>query len=194
MADNATASPSTAPPVDPWSMTPQEASEQLAAMQAAYDAQSAPQVPSAEAVQDARDAEIRLAKLTSDPAWVRKYTQGSIPERREYEALTSQIAAGVDETGSVAVGEVETLVGDRAVPRAAMIDTINDLLATGIPEEGVVRTLNADFSEDDILWAQNELDKAMATPAWRDALLAGDPTAKHEFTAWCAVVAAGRVA
>jgi hypothetical protein len=104
------------------------------------------------------------------------------------------IAAGVDETGSTVVGQVETLVGDNAVRRSDMIGAIEDLSKAGIPDEGIIRTLNADFSEDDIEWAQRELDKAMATPSWRDALLAGDPTAKHEFTALCAVVAAGRAA
>jgi hypothetical protein len=176
-------------------MTPEQATAYLDQKAAQYAAQQTARVPTAEEVGDAHIAELRLAKLSTDQAWLRRYAAGSIPERREYEALIQAIAAGIDETtDSVVVGEVETVVGDNAVRRQDMISTIEDLSRVGIPDEGIIRTLNADFSDDDIEWAQRELDRAMATPSWRDALLAGDPTAKHEFTALCAVVSAGKAA
>jgi hypothetical protein len=54
--------------------------------------------------------------------------------------------------------------------------------------------LTGDFSEADIEWAQGWLDKGMATREWTDALLRGDPTVLHEWTALCAIVSAGKSA
>jgi len=56
----------------------------------------------------------------------------------------------------------------------------------------VVRTLTGNFSPEDIEWAQGWLDRGMATKEWTDALLRGDPTVLHEWTALCAVVSAGK--
>jgi hypothetical protein len=194
MADEA-ASPSTGAPstaVDPWSMTPQQASEQLAAMQAAYDAKSAPPVPTADQVESADDAAQRLARLTADETWMRKYAQGSRAERLEYERLTQMIAAGADETGmSVRVGDVE-VVEEGGLRRADLFGTLSDLNKVGIPLEGLERILDGNFSDEDIAWAERELDRGLATKEWTDALLRGDPTVRHEFTALCAVVSAGK--
>jgi hypothetical protein len=73
-----------------------------------------------------------------------------------------------------------------------MIGMIDHLSKVGIPEEGIVRTLTGNFSNEDIEWAQGLLDKSMATKEWADALLRGDPTVLHEWTALCAVVSAGK--
>jgi hypothetical protein len=173
-------------------MTPAQATAYLDQKSAQFEAQSAPQPPSAEQIEDARDAEVRLAKLTCDPVWVRKFTEGSRAERAEYERLTSLIAAGANETGSAVVGDVEVVEGPHGVRRQDLIGTIEDLSKIGIPDEGIIRTLNADFSDEDIEWAQRELDRGLATKEWTDALLRGDPTVLHEFTALCAVVSAGK--
>jgi hypothetical protein len=188
MADDATGAAPTTATVDPWSMTPTQASAALDQKSAQFAAQSVAPVPSAEQVQDADDAAHRLAALTADRDWLAKFTRGSIAERQEYEALTEAIKAGVDETGSIRVGEVETVVGPHGVRRQDLISTIEHLSKVGIPEQGVVRTLTGDFSDEDVEWAQAELDKAMATKEWTDALLRGDPTALHAWTALCAVV------
>jgi hypothetical protein len=57
-----------------------------------------------------------------------------------------------------------------------------------------MRTLTGDFSDNDVAWAQGELDRAMATKEWTAALLAGDPTVLHEWTAWCAIVSSRKAA
>jgi hypothetical protein len=172
-------------------MTPEQASAALAQK----SEQFAAQVPSAEAVQDLRDAELRLAALTADPDWVRRFQQGSIAEREEYERLTQTIAAAAGEDGlSVHVGQVETVEGPHGVRRQDMIAAIEHLSKVGIPEEGVVAALTGDFPQQDIEWAQGVLEKGMATPEWRQALLNGDPTVLHEWTALCAVVSAGKAA
>jgi hypothetical protein len=173
-------------------MTPAQAGEALAQRSAQFAAQQTAPVSTPEQVQDAHDAELRLAKLTCDPIWMRKFTQGSRAERLEYEQLTQAIAAGADD-GHIRVGDVETTM-EGGVRRQDLIGAIEDLSKIGIPEEGIIRTLTADFSDEDIEWAQRELDRGMATKEWTDALLRGDPTVLHEFTALCAVVAAGKAA
>jgi hypothetical protein len=176
--------------VDPWSMTPAQANEALAQRSARFDAA---QASIAEAAQDGRDAEVRLAKLTSDPDWVRKFHAGSRAERAEYQQLTETIAAVTAEDGtSVHVGQVETVEGPYGVRRQDVIGVINDLGKIGIPEEGIIKTLTGNFSPEDIDAAQTELDRLIATPTWRERLLAGDPECRHAFTAWCAVISAGK--
>jgi hypothetical protein len=94
---NDIAGPSATADVDVWSMTPQRATEVLAQRSAQFDAARA---ASAEAVRDASDAEWRLAQLTSDPSWVKRFMSGSVAERAEYQQLTETVAAAADETGT----------------------------------------------------------------------------------------------
>ena len=193
-SSNVPAAPSATANPDPWSMTPEQATAYLDQKSAQYDAQQSAPVPTAEQVDDAYLAELRLAKLSADPIWARKVAEGARAERAEYAALVETIAAGVDELGGTVVGQVETVVGDNAVRRSDMISTIEDLSRIGIPDEGIIRILNADFSDNDIEWAQRELDRGLATKEWTDALLRGDPTCLHEFRALCGVIAAGKAA
>jgi hypothetical protein len=163
-------------------MTPEQATEWLDNRAAAYAAR-------AEAAQDRTDAENRLARLASDPDFLRRYGRGEPAARREYEALTQEIAAG-EELGSISVG-VETL-GEFGVRRADLISEIDRLSRLGIPEEGVVKAITGDFTSEDIAWAEAELDKCLATREWVDGLLRGDPRILHERTALCAVISAGK--
>jgi hypothetical protein len=174
-------------PNDPWAKTPEQATARLDQMSAEYAAREAP-APTAEQIQDARDAETLLASRIRDDAWMRRYQNGSPRERAEYQQLQQAIADGADQTGQARVGEVETTVGPHGVRRADLIGWIDRMSKVGIPEEGIIRTLNGDFSDEDVEWAQGELDRLMATPEWRTALLSGDPTALHQWTAWCAVI------
>jgi hypothetical protein len=178
-------------------MTAEQATQQLAVMQAAYDAKSAPQLPSAEQIESAEsayDAEVRLARLTADESWMRRYAAGSRAERAEYEQLTRMIAAGADETGmSVRVGDVETL-REGEIRRADLFGVLSDMNKAGVALEGLERFLDGNFSDEDIEFAQRELDRLTATPAWRDALLAGDPQCRHELVAWSAVISSGKAA
>jgi hypothetical protein len=177
---------------DAWSLSPSEAGEVLAERSADF---AAP-VPTAEQVQDAYDARLRLTSLTNDPAWAKRFMEGSIPERREFEALTQTIA-NADEAGAESVvgsPPIETTIGSESIRRQDWVAEIAHLSKVGIPEAGIVRTLTGDFSEADIEWAQGWLDKGMATKEWTDALLRGDPTVLHEWTALCAVVSAGKSA
>jgi hypothetical protein len=175
-----------------WAMTPVQATQWLDNRAAEYAAARA-----AEAAQFKTNAEIKLAALTSDPTWIRKFTQGSIAERREYQQLTQEIAAAAAEVGtSVNVGPVEVVDGVsdvHGIRERDMIDAIEDLSKIGIPDAGIIATLTTGFSDEDVAWAQRELDKCLATKEWTDGLLRKDPQVMHEWTALCAVAGSRRI-
>jgi hypothetical protein len=174
-------------------MTPAEAGQWLEQKTAEYAARRTAPVPSREQVEDAHTAEVRLAALLADPNFARRFSEGGAAERRELEELQEIIAAAADETGmSVRVGDAEVIEGPHGIRRSDLFGALSDLNKVGIPEAGLERILDGNFSEEDQMWAQRELDRAMATPEWTAALLRGDPVAKHEFTAWCAVISAGK--
>jgi hypothetical protein len=174
-------------------MTKEQATQWLDNRAAEFAARGTAPVPSREQVQDAHTAEVRLAALLADPNFARRYSEGGVAERREYEELKQIIAAGADETGmSVRVGDAEVVEGPHGIRRSDLFGALSDLEKVGITVAGLERILDGNFSEEDQMWAQRELDRATATPEWTAALLRGDPTAKHEFTAWCAVISAGK--
>jgi hypothetical protein len=96
---------SAADAVDPWSMSPQQATAWLDQRTQQYAAE---QAALAEAAQGKTDAEIKLSRLAKDPDFLRRYGQGESAARRELEALTQEIAAA-DEVGSVNVGPAEVV-------------------------------------------------------------------------------------
>jgi hypothetical protein len=170
-------------------MTPAEATTWLDNRAAEFSAQRAAE---AEAAQGKTDAEIQLSRLTKDQGFLRRYAQGEPSARRELATLQAEIAAAADAAGtSVNVGPVE-VVGEFGVRRQDLFSEIDRLSKLGIPDEGIIRTVNGDFSEEDIAWAQAELDKCLATKEWVDGLLRADPKILHERTALCAVIAAGK--
>jgi hypothetical protein len=170
-----------------WDLSPSEAGEVLSQRSADFAAQ----VPTT--AQDAHDARLILAAKTSDPNWARAFMSGSRAEREEFEALTQTIANEVDASG-VVQAPIETTFGDQGIRRQDLIGAISHLGKVGIPPEGIAHIIAGDFPAEDIEWGQRELDRAMATPEWTDALLRGDPVATHEWTAWCALIAAGKAA
>jgi hypothetical protein len=175
---------------DSWNLSPSEAGAVLAERATDF---AAP-VPSAERIQDAYDARLRLTALTNDPAWAKRFMEGSIPERLEFEALTQAIADESQAQGdSFVQAPIELTVGDQSTRRQDLIAEINHLAKVGIPSEGIERILLGDFSAQDVEWAQGLLDKGMATKEWTDALMRGDPVIVHEWTALCAVVSAGKL-
>jgi hypothetical protein len=182
MADETTGA---SPTADPWQMSPAEASAALDQNSAKFDAQA-----SAEALQDRSDAEIELSRKLSDRDWVKAFQRGSAREQEEYARLTAAITAAAEQDGtSVLVGQVET-IPEGGVRRRDMISMIDHLSRVGLEEQGIIRTLMADFSDDDIEWAQRELDRGMATKEWADRLLSGDPEILHQWTAYCCILAA----
>jgi hypothetical protein len=190
MADDVTgAAPAADVPTDPWQMSPAQADKELALRTARFDAA---QASALEAAQDGRDAEIELSRKLADRDWVGRFQRGSRVEQEDYARLTAAITTAADQDGtSVLVGAVET-VPEGAVRRRDLIGTISDLARIGIAPEGIERTLVGDFSPEDAEWAQHQLDKSTGTKQWVDALLSGDPQARHEFVAYCCILSGAR--
>jgi hypothetical protein len=188
MADETTAaSPNADVPADPWQMSPQQADKALAARGARFDAA---QAASLEALRAGSDSEIELSRKLADRDWVRAFQRGSRVEQEDYARLTAAIATAADQDGtSILVGPAE-VVPEGSVRRRDMISMIDHLSKIGLPEQGVVRALTGDFSDEDIEWAQRELDRGMATKEWADRLLSGDPEILHQWTAYCCILAA----
>jgi hypothetical protein len=146
--------------------------------------------------QDAHDARTRLASLLADGNFARRYSEGGLAERREVAELQQIIAAGADETGMSIDAGVEIVDGasdPHAVRRSDLFDSLHDLSKLGVTLEGLERFLDGSWSDEDVEFAQRELDRLTATPAWREALLAGDPTARHEQRAWSLVAGSRRI-
>jgi hypothetical protein len=156
-----------------------------------------PPAPTAEQVaagQDAYDAEIRLASLLADPNFARRYSEGGIAERREIEELKQTIAAGGDASVRIGDAEVVDAVSDpRAMRRHELFGALTDLNRAGIPLEGIGKILDGNWSDNDVEFAANELDRLRNDPVWQKALLAGDRTARHELRAWSAVAGSRKV-
>jgi hypothetical protein len=147
-------------------------------------------------VEDAHTAEIRLAALLADPNFARRFSEGGMAERREIAELQQIIADGADETGmSVRVGDAEVIdaVSDpHGIRRHELFGELSDLNKLGIPMAGIERMLDGDWSDEDVEFAERELDRLKNDPAWRQALLAGDRTARHEQRAWSIIAGSRR--
>jgi hypothetical protein len=175
---------------DAFGLSSAEAGQVLAERSADF----ATPVPTAEQVQDAHDARVRLAALVNNETWARNFMNGSIPERQEFEALTQAIASEGEAGGyNVEASSIEVTVGDQ-VRRQDVIAEIGHLSKVGIPAEGIERILTGDFPLGSVEEAQALLDKGMATKEWREALLAGDPETVHSWTVYCAIVSSGKAA
>jgi hypothetical protein len=152
-----------------------------------------PPPPTLEQCRDGRDAQIRLSVLTSDKDWIARFLAGGFAEKAEFHTLTEMVAAAADEGGFIKVGEVETVMGDFGVARRDLIDSIADLGKTGIPPEGIERIVVGNWSDEDVAFARSELARLTATPSWREALVSGDPEARHQMRAWSAIIGSRRV-
>jgi hypothetical protein len=166
---------------DIWSLTPEEAGQVLAERAADF----APQPLTAEQVQDATDARIRLSQLTNDPAWAKRFMEGNPAERREFEALTAMIANAADETTPFVQAPAETTLGDQSARRQDLISVISHHGKLGLPVENIEKTLTGDWTAEDVEYAQACLDQGFATKEWVDGLLRGDPVCVREWTGLC---------
>jgi hypothetical protein len=83
-------SPTAETRADIWQLSPEEATAILEQRAADFHA-PAPLVPS-----NAREAAERLAQLSADPAWAKRYMEGNLEARDEFKALTEMVANAPD--------------------------------------------------------------------------------------------------
>ena len=163
--------------------TPAEADAALARMTADHRAATAPPAP--DKPTNAIEATARLKELTADPAWVREYTNGGIEQRREFAALTEQVAAG-DPLDAVMAGiEPSGLNVDLSGTRASPRDQIAAVAAWrghGIGDKAIrqiLSDLKPTIEEHNLAKYNNA--RRFADADWVARLLAGDPLAQEQF-------------
>jgi hypothetical protein len=136
-----TDTPTAPAPVDPWSMTPDQATAALAAMDAAIHPPP-PAVP-----QDAQDARARLEVLSRDASFASALFSGSIDARKQFNELVAK-AAGGDDVGDAVAGIVEPAVplfettANGELPRRHVEGTIAGLRDSGLNDESISQAIN----------------------------------------------------
>jgi hypothetical protein len=170
-----TDTPAPPAPPDPWSMSPQEATAALVAM----DAELHPPPPLKPA--DAQDARARLDKLSADKSFADRLFAGDIAARKEFDELVAASAAGDDVGDRIAniqepapLFETTSSQSGQMNRRdlASIVDTLRD---AGLRDEVVAEALNggkvtrAEYAAAKALQASRHGDAD-----WRARFLAGN--------------------
>ena len=148
-----------------WSLLPSEASELLEAMAADFHAPPAPTlVPS-----NAREADVRLQQLISDPEWAGRLLDGDIATHNEFRRL-NELKAGLTATDPL-IDQIETTVAP-GLPRRALISWAEDARSRGFTDEQINFFLNdGKFTRETVALAQRylprmEKDPTLLYPDW----------------------------
>jgi hypothetical protein len=188
--DPATGAPTEAAQVrgDIYELSPQEAGEVLHELTQSFQ-QQAPLVPS-----NAREAAERLAQLTANVEWSRRYMAGDLAARDEFKTLTEMVAAAPDID---AVSQPFQTTIDQDAKRSDVLSAAADLRAlwndSDNCEAAIASVLDPDATVDrDLL--QNMRDwkaQALTDPAFVEMLMRGDRWATQRMTLANAVIAIG---
>ncbi len=172
--------PAAPAPVDPWSMTPDQATAALAAMDAAIHP-PAPLVP-----QDAQDARAQLDLLTRNPSWAESLLKGNVETRKQFDELVAK-AAGGDSVSDAVVGVVEPAeplfetTANGELPRRHVEAAISGLRDSGLNDESISQAVNLPpISRSEFMAAQALQAKLHGTAEWRGKLLSGDYEATRQ--------------
>ena len=180
--------PAAPAPVDPWSMTPDQATAALAAMDAAIHPPP-PLVP-----QDAQDARAQLDLLTRNPSWAEGLLKGNVETRKQFDELVAK-AAGGDDVGDAVAGIVEpalplieTTAGG-ALPRRAVEATISGLRDAGLSDASIEQAVNLPpISRAEFMQAQALKSRLYGTAEFRSKLLTGDYEATRQHNLLCVLL------
>jgi hypothetical protein len=105
-----------------WSLSPEEAGEVLAAYAADFRPAPAPLRPS-----NAREARMKVAELTADPEFARRYLEGSIEARETLQSLHELIANASDVSDDTSLEPFELSLGP-GLDRDSMVLSRRDML------------------------------------------------------------------
>jgi hypothetical protein len=169
MADDTPAAP---PPVDPWSMTPEQATATLAQMQ--IDAHPpAPLDPTTP-----QDARRRLDALTSNKEWGARWVAGGMAERKEYERL-SELANQTDEVKQAIAGTtpepnlIET-VGPNEISSRDLASAVETFRNAGLPDDVINQGMRGGkVSRAEYMAAKALKSARHGDAAWTDRWLKG---------------------
>jgi hypothetical protein len=172
--------PAAPAPVDPWSMTPDQATAALAAMDAAIHP------PPSIVPQDAQDARVMLDRLSRDASWAQRLFSGNVEARRQFDELVAKAAAG-DDVGDAIAGIVEPAlplietVAEGELPRRAVEATISGLRDSGLNDDSISQAVNLPpISRAEFMAAQAFQARCHSSAEWRSKLLSGDYEATRQ--------------
>jgi hypothetical protein len=177
MPDNTPAAPA---PVDAWSMTPDQASAEIARM----DRESRP-APTLTPM-DSQDARVALDALSKNPSWAEALFRGDVQTRRQFDELVAK-AADSDPVGDAIANIVEPAVPlfettmDGQLPRRHVEGTISALRDGGLDNASIEQAVNLPpISRAELMAAQALKSKLHGTAEWRSKLLSGDYEATRQ--------------
>jgi hypothetical protein len=177
MPDNTPAAPA---PVDAWSMTP----EQITAALAAMDRETRP-APTLTPV-DAQDARVTLDLLSRNPSWAESLLKGNVETRKQFDELVAK-AAGGDDVADAVAGIVEPTTplfettANGELPRRHVEGTISALRDGGLSDASIEQAVNLPpISRTELMAAQALKTKLHGTAEWRSKLLSGDYEATRQ--------------
>jgi hypothetical protein len=173
-----TPTPPAAP--DPWSMTPEQATAALAAM----DRETRP-APTITPV-DAQDARVTLDVLSRNPGWAESLFRGDVATRKQFDELVAK-AADADTVSDAVAGVVEQTTplfettANGELPRRHVEGTIAALRDSGFNDESISQAVTLPpISRTEFMQAQALKTKIHGTAEWRGRLLSGDYEAKRQ--------------
>jgi hypothetical protein len=164
------------PDVDPFTLSPEAASAELARMTEAYRGGPVPTTPT-NAAEAARLLESRMA----DPKWSERVTKGDGPAVAEFNRLSEQARHSTPDT---AIETVDAVGDPNAVSRAAYDTMLDGLREQGLPESGeqYIRDLDSGKRTDrptagDGAACRQALDRLTRDADFARKVLAGDSAA-----------------
>ena len=169
-----------------FGLAPQQATEALAALNAAYHGPRASDTPHSSA-----EAQLKLNELAHDKQFADQVMSGNITARETLDRLTEMVASGSPADLALAGVMPENHVN--ANPGASlqdMIAAIPSMREAGISEDAIRQVLeDRPVTRAEYAMTEQLQRERMNDPEWRNRLLAGDHQAKREFTLMSIVLA-----
>jgi hypothetical protein len=172
---------------DVWSLTPQQATDRLAALQREHDgAQPAPP----EKPSNATEAKARLDHLVRDGEWSKKLDAGDADTHKEFHALTA-LAADLPAgdrfdaalRGEVPPGLIETTDGSNKLTTHKLASAVEGLREVGLSDDVIRQAVNGGKDDPAVLRALAEFrDKLFGDPAWTKRYLDGGAVERRQAT------------
>jgi hypothetical protein len=173
MPDNTPAAPA---PIDAWSLSPEQASAEIARM----DRETRP-APTLTPV-DAQDARVTLDMLSRNPSWADSLFKGDVATRKQFDEPVAKAADSHPVADAVA-GIVEPAVPlfetttDGQLPRRHVEGAISAMRDAGLSDPAIEQAISLPpISRTEFLQAQALKTKLHGTAEWRSRLLASDET------------------
>ena len=174
--------------VDPWSMTPEQATAALGALNNAANPPS-PLVPA-----DAQDARATLERLSRDASWADSLFKGNVETRKQFDELVAK-AAGGDDVGDAVAGIVEPATplfettANGELPRRHVEGAIAGLRDAGLNDASIEQAVSLPaISRAEFMSAQALKSQLHGTAEWRSKLLSGDYEATRQHNLLCVLL------